>query len=47
MVQPLQIAFEAIGERPLDAFFTAVLLIFSFLVLLALYAWRPNLKTRA
>ena len=119
MVQPLQIAFEAIGERPLevaatlrasplDAFFTvavplarpgfltasvltfahtvgefgvvlmiggnlpgvtrvasvqiydhveafeyaqahrlsAVLLIFSFLVLLALYAWRPNLKTR-
>ena len=120
MVQPLQIAFEAIGERPLevaatlrasplDAFFTvavplarpgfltasvltfahtvgefgvvlmiggnlpgvtrvasvqiydhveafeyaqahrlsAVLLIFSFLVLLALYAWRPNLKARA
>lgn len=119
MVQPLQSAFEAIGERPLeiaatlrasplDAFLTvvvplarpgfltasvltfahtvgefgvvlmiggnlpgvtrvasvqiydhveafdytqahrlsAVLLIFSFLVLLALYAWRPNLKTR-
>ncbi len=119
MVQPLQTAFEAIGERPLevaatlrasplDAFFTVVLplarpgfltasvltfahtvgefgvvlmiggnlpgvtrvasvqiydhveafeyaqahrlsaalLIFSFLVLLALYAWRPNLKTR-
>ena len=119
MVQPLQSAFEAIGERPLevaatlrasplDAFLTvvvplarpgfltasvltfahtvgefgvvlmiggnlpgvtrvasvqiydhveafdytqahrlsAVLLIFSFLVLLVLYAWRPNLKTR-
>ena len=120
MVQPLQTAFEAIGERPLevaatlrasplDAFFTvalplarpgfltasiltfahtvgefgvvlmiggnlpgvtrvasvqiydhveafeyaqahrlsAVMLIFSFLVLLTLYAWRPNRKTRA